>query len=76
MDPGIKALKHVDRGFRDPPKTSLSPSIQYWEKLPAHAMMFLTLEETPGKLMGGPTLYYAYKILFCQRDLELASIAW
>ena len=31
----------------------------------------LTLEETPGNLMGVPTLYYAYEILFCQGDLEL-----
>ena len=34
-------------------------------------MLFLTLEETPGNLMGVPTLYYAYEILFCQGDLEL-----
>ena len=39
-------------------------------------MLFLTLEETPGNLMGVPTLYYAYEILFCQGDLELASIGW
>jgi hypothetical protein len=48
--------------------------IMDWEKLPAHTMLFLTLEETPGNLMGVPTLYYSYEILFCQGDLELASI--
>ena len=37
-------------------------------------MLFLTLEETPGNLMGVPTLYYASEILFCQGDLELHQL--
>ena len=35
----------------------------------------LALEETPGNLMGVPTLYYASEILFCQGHLELHQLS-
>ena len=69
-DPGIKALKHVDRELLDSQDLPVPIHIILGEVTSTcHAV--LTLEETPGNLMGVPTLYYAMRYFSTREILEL-----